>query len=103
VHMRVPEVCTGHMIAYRLRMRINEQIDTFVYKPAGAKGDRAIFVLRETPLPLGMHDIAIAFEPLETTTSQKQPLQFKGQIEAIPGRVALITLDSNASRLILVH
>ena len=102
VHMRTPQVCTGHNVAYRLVVKIDGSTDTLHYEPAGAKGDRAIFVLHEEPLEPGSHNVSIIFEPT-TPGVNRRALYFNERFDIRAGQIALVTVDPGASRLLLVR
>jgi hypothetical protein len=75
VHMRTAEVCSGKLVAYELIVRVDdERPDTTVFRPAGAKGDRPIFVLHERRLEQGSHRVRISFAPISTTIKPSDTL-----------------------------
>ena len=116
VHMRSPEVCTGHLVSYRMTLRIDDAapiVKTFV--PAGAKGDRPIFVMFDQPLTPGEHRVAIEFTPLEESEDddddddededddhdeQRVPLRFDSRVHVTPGQIVLITMSEDATTLL---
>jgi hypothetical protein len=118
-HMRSPEICEGHLISYRLTMRIdNGPPLTRTIVPAGAKGDRPIFVMQDQGLEPGEHDVEVAFEPIrvdeedeagdredeagdeEETTAARRPLHFRSRIKVTRGQIVLITLSDDATTLV---
>ena len=104
VHMRTPQICTGHLVAYRMTLRIDDEVvDTATYLPSGAKGDRPIFVLHDVPVTVGEHDVEVDFVPVEAIRGAKaRALHFDEDIDARPGRIRLITLAPNANVLMLL-
>src|SRR5688572_8366951 len=106
VHMRSPEVCTGHLVSYRMTLRINDAppiVKTFV--PAGAKGDRPIFVMFDQPLTPGEHMVTIEFTPIEEGENgddddQRVPLRFDSRVHVTPGQIVLITVSEDATTLL---
>ncbi len=120
VHMRTPQVCTGHLVAYLLTLRVDgEVVDTTTFLPAGAKGDRPIFVLHDQLLEPGEHEIDVDFAPLGVDVDNdddddddddhdndddddRKALRFRGRVNAVPGRIQMITLGSNGDGLVLV-
>lgn len=120
VHMRTPEVCTGRLITYRLVLRIDDRApDTLLFAPAGAKGDRPIFVLHEERVTPGEHDIQIEFAPLDRKTRhdddddddhrnddhdrEARARHYQARLAFTPGAVELITISPDARKLILVR
>ena len=65
VHMRTPEICEGHLVAYRLVVRVGDApADSLVFVPQGAKGDRPVFVMHEVPLAPGPQRVRVSFSPI---------------------------------------
>ena len=63
VHMRTPEICEGHLSAYRLNVQIgNRHVASRVFVPQGAKGDRPIFVMQEMNLSSGPQRVRVALD-----------------------------------------
>ena len=108
-HMRSPEVCEGHLVSYRLTLRIDEAPPvTRTFVPAGAKGDRPIFVMHDQPLAPGEHTIGIEFLPLhedddegEGEGEEAAPLGFHSRINVMPGEIVLITMSEDATTLLM--
>jgi hypothetical protein len=121
VHMRTPEVCVGHLVSYRMTLRIDDAppvVKTFL--PAGAKGDRPIFVMFDQPLTPGEHRIAIAFTPIgegegegeedhreekdddddDDDDGHRAPLRFDSRVRVLPGQIVLITMSEDATTLL---
>jgi hypothetical protein len=120
VHMRTPEVCTGHLVSYRMTLRIDDAqpiVKTFL--PAGAKGDRPIFVMFDQPLTPGEHTIGIEFAPIEDDADDDHdgndhddgddddnedddhaPLTFHSRVRVMPGHILLITMSEDATTLL---
>lgn len=105
VHMRTPQICTGHLVAYRMTLRIDGVVvDTATYLPAGAKGDRPIFVLHDEPMTVGEHDVEVDFVPTEHVPgTTARALRYRGRVQARTGRIQMITLSPDASRLLLLE
>ena len=119
VHMRSPEVCVGHLVSYRMTLRIDDAqpvVKTFL--PAGAKGDRPIFVMFDQPLTPGEHTIGIEFTPIgedegdgdgedheddddddDDDDDNAAPLRFHGRVRVRAGQTILITLSEDATTL----
>lgn len=103
IHMRTPQICTEHLLSYKLRLEIDDEtVDTLTFEPEGAKGDRPIFVLHETRLTPGVHEVEIDFTPSTIVPgTRRAPLRYEGEIDLEPGRISLITIAPDASELML--
>ena len=121
-HMRTPEVCVGHLVSYRMTLRVDDAppvVKTFL--PAGAKGDRPIFVMFDQPLTPGEHMIAIEFTPIgegegegegeedddeeeddddDDDDEHRAPLRFNSRVRVLPGQIVLITMSEDATILL---
>jgi hypothetical protein len=102
VHMRTPEVCEGGNVAYRLVTQVGgARPDTAVVLPGGARGDRPVFVLRESALPPGRHRVQVRFEPVAGgAAGESATLHIDTVVQAEPGVVHLITLDATGGGLV---
>jgi hypothetical protein len=101
VHMRTPQICTSKLLSYRLIVEVEGlRTDTVRILPAGAKGDRPIFVLHDIMLPPGDYEVEVEFEP-EDVASKHEPMEYEGVVHARPGSIALITIAPNARALVL--
>ena len=97
-HMRTPEVCEARLLRYRLVQQVDDAApDTVTVIPGGARGDRPLFVLRETPLLPGPRRVRVT---LAREDGAGEPLAFEQVIDAAPGAVELVTLDAEAGRLV---
>jgi len=105
VHMRNPRACIGHIASYVLRVHLDGALaaqDTV--RPAGARGDRPITLLRDLPISPGIHRVAVAFDALLPEGVDPPPealrsLAWNGEVDAGPRGVALVTLDPEGRRL----
>ena len=101
-HMRRAESCTGDYADYELRLNVDGRdivVDTVA--PSGLRRDRPVYVLHETVLQPGPHDVAVSFTalvppdvdlgdvPLTWSLSERWILE--------PGRVSLVTLDDGGT------
>ena len=111
VHMRSPEVCEGHLVEYRLTLRIDDAPPvTRTFVPAGAKGDRPIFVMHDQRVEAGDHEIEVAFEPIdeeddddedEDEDEDEAGLTFRSRVRMTPGQIVLLTMSEDAKTLVL--
>ena len=129
VHMRTPEICEGHLVAYRLVVQVgNRPADSLVFVPQGAKGDRPVFVMHEVPLAEGPQRVSVSFSPISEDPAddarndnededgdddededadegesddddRSGPLRYAGIVTGRAGVVELITVDG-AGRLV---
>jgi hypothetical protein len=103
-HMRTPEVCDGGLVAYRLVVRIDDGMpDTTRVTPGGARADRPLFVLRETPLDPGSHRLLMRFEREGAAPTGPPPLTLDTVLDAAAGRIELITIDPASRRFVHVR
>jgi hypothetical protein len=103
VHMRTPEVCERGIPSYRMSMQIDgDSIFEDVIRPAGAAGDRPLYVHRDLQVNPGVHRIEVRFVPLADGGAEEGGLSFDRSVTISPGEVALVTYDSKADRLELV-
>jgi hypothetical protein len=102
VHMRAPQVCERDAARYILVTRVGEAAaDTVDLARGGVKGDRPLFVLRERVLPPGPQRIQVAVHRLGGLPPSALPTGLDTTLIMVPGRVALITLDADAHRLVV--
>jgi hypothetical protein len=105
-HMRTPQVCTGRGAGYELRVRVDgaEAIRDTI-RPAGARGDRPVYVFRDLVVEPGSHEVGVEFTALVPRTYQEgeqEVLEYgwAGDILVAPAEIALITLDESGGTLI---
>ena len=115
VHMRTPEICEGHLSAYRLNVQIGDgHVASRVFVPQGAKGDRPIFVMQEMNLSSGPQRVRVRFAPIadddddgagrhadaaDDDDKEDAALVYEEIVNGRAGVVELITTDA-AGRLI---
>ena len=100
VHMRTPRVCERRGVSYRLIVEIDEaRADTTLLKPAGAMGDRPVFVLHEARLAPGQHRVDVRLEPI-THGPRVNTLTFDDQIRFARNSIELITLSEDGNGLL---
>ena len=98
-HMRNPDACMGAGLAFHLAVSVDgREVVSDTLEPAGARGDRPVFVLREIPVPAGEHALAVTFRPLGDGAADAHTLQRSVRLE--PRRVLLVTWDADAGRLV---
>jgi hypothetical protein len=73
-------------------------------RPAGARGDRPITLLRDLRIAPGTHRVDVAFDALlpegvEPPPDAVRSLAWNGEVDADPRGVALVTLDPEGRRL----
>lgn len=106
VHMRNPEACIGDIAPYRIRVTLDgRQVVRDTVRPAGARGDRPVYVFSDLPVEPGPHQVSVRVVALlpeggevgEGITS----LAWDGTAVLEPREVGLITLDENSRELVL--
>jgi len=99
VHMRTPRICEARSTPYRLIVEIDDgRPDTTIMVGAGARQDRPIYVLRDTLLATGEHEVDVVFEredSLRTTA-----LRFEEEVRFSAGQIVLITLSEDGKSLV---
>jgi hypothetical protein len=105
VHMRNPTACIGQIASYHLRVAVEGSVmvdDTL--RPAGARGDRPVYVLEELLLEPGTYDVWVRYDALLPTDAEVPPgivsLAWAGTFSPGPGDVMLVTLDEDSQVLV---
>ena len=103
-HMRMREICERRHAPFRLRVRIDgETVREALLSPAGASGDRPLYVFEELHVRPGAHRVEVWFsEERSATDSAARPartLALDASLELAPRDVALVTLDETGERL----
>lgn len=98
LHMRRPEACEGRIAPYRLTVSIDGSVvEDTVIRPAGARQDRPIYVLRDFALAPGEHAVDVAF----TREGAPAHLVLQAVVEIRAGQIALVTYDPARNALVL--
>ncbi len=104
-HMRMQEICERRHAPFRLRVRIDgETAREALLSPAGASGDRPLYVFEELLVPPGAHRIEVWFaeDRLEAEAAAARParaLALDAALALAPRDVALVTLDASGEKL----
>lgn len=105
VHMRRETICERRHAPFRLHVRLDGKPERdVVIEPAGATGDRPLYVFEELPVPPGPHRLSVTFEEEragERAATQAGALRLDASIEIAPDEIALITLDASGERLVV--
>lgn len=106
VHMRNPTACIGQIASYRLSVTVDGNVlldDTL--RPAGARGDRPVYVLHEFPVEPGARGVTVRYTALLPEDADPPvgivSLSWSGTIHPGVGEVALITLDDDTQELVV--
>ena len=104
VHMRTPRTCIGEVAPYEFRVVVDGRLVTAdTLRPAGARGDRPLFVHVGVPVAAGRHGARVTFRALVPEGFVRPPeapdLDWSGTLELASREVALITLVPGATRL----
>jgi hypothetical protein len=102
--MRMKEICERRHAPFRLRVRIDgETAREALLSPAGASGDRPLYVFEELPVLPGAHRIEVLFrEERPDTDAPARPartLALDTTLDLAPRDVALVTLDESGEKL----
>jgi hypothetical protein len=104
VHMRAPTDCSGGLAPYRLRLIVDGALvvdDTI--RPAGARGDRPVYVLREHMMSPGDRSVVVRYEALlpdgVLPSGGITEVAWEGSLSIRAGTVALVTLDASGTAL----
>jgi hypothetical protein len=102
LHMRQPRECVAHPLTYRLQVTINgaTRLERTL-SPAGARGDRPLYVQHDMRLAPGVYPIRVDFLPLVPGTMLQQaggePLgrhvTLQQPVSIVADHITLITLD----------
>lgn len=113
MHMRQPRECIDQPLHYRLQVEIQGEtrLDRTL-SPAGARGDRPLYVQQDFRLQPGVYPIRIAFVPLVPEAgpqqagkeSERQPRSFRlqRQVQITVDQITLVTLDTSREDLIVI-
>lgn len=115
LHMRQPRECTAQPLRYRLVVRVQAetQLDRII-APAGARGDRPLYVQQDFPLRAGEYAVEVDFQPLvpesfrqpmspgDTLLHPPHPLTLQARVEIAPHQITLINYDPQAQALVVV-
>jgi len=123
-HMRTPEVCTTESLVYSLSVRLDDGAPSVqLIRPAGARADRPLFVLRDIAMTPGAHHVRIAFARANENShddhgdddhgsddrhsdhdardrSHDTVLTIDTVLRFVPGRINLITVDPETGKFV---
>lgn len=100
-HMRTPEICERRPVAYHLIVQLDGgPVDTSRVVSGGVKGDRPVFILRDSAVAPGAHRVVVRFEQVEGGGETPLRLAIDTVLQAHAGTINLITLDHEARRLV---
>lgn len=110
-HMRTPEVCTTESLVYALSVRLDDGTPSVVMiRPAGARADRPLFVLRDVTMTPGAHRVRIEFARAKEHSddgddhrdrSHDTVLAIDTVLRFVPGQIDLITVDPETGRFVV--
>lgn len=105
VHMRNPRACIGHIAPYAISLVVDGvEVVVDTAHPAGARGDRPIYVFADAPVAPGALRVAVdvrAILPAGVTPEADAVtrLVWEGSVDVGAREVALITLDGTGRAL----
>jgi hypothetical protein len=100
VHMRREEICEGRMLPFRLRVTLDGRVvleETVM--PAGARGDRPLFVLREIAVPPGEHRLRVEWSA--EGGGEGGHLDLEATLRLASREISLVTYDVDRRSLVL--
>jgi ferredoxin len=115
LHMRQPRACTVQPVSYRLLLTIGGETRlNHTVAPAGARGDRPLYVQQDVGLTAGSYLIDVDFTPIlpDTTkpdaTGDAQPSQLRHltlhtRVTIAPDQITLIAYDEQTETLVVVE
>jgi hypothetical protein len=116
--MRQEEVCTRHIVPYRLAVVIDSTVllvDTV--RAGGAHEDRPLFVFDELPVATGSHRLAITFEHILSSEPYREAeedpahearetpplLRLEESVVILPRAILLVTYDDESRALRVIE
>jgi hypothetical protein len=101
LHMRMQTICERRHAPFRLVVRVDGVlVRDALLEPAGASGDRPLYVFEELPVPPGAHRLLVEFsEQRSTEDVPSRAFRLDAGIELAALDVALVTLDASGERL----
>lgn len=103
-HMRAPRICERRLLPFRLLVSLDgKQVLRERLQPAGASGDRPVYVDRELRVDPGRHRIELRFDvewPPGVEARAPEP-SFDRELDLGAGELQLVTLDSDTRRFVV--
>jgi hypothetical protein len=108
VHMRNPDACVGDIPPFVLEVSVGgETRITRVVRPAGARGDRPLYVFEELWLEPGRYEIVVNFRREGTPDAERQgaqgqesttrELHLDTMVELAAGQALIVTRDAGGA------
>jgi hypothetical protein len=106
-HMRMREICERRHAPFRLQVRIDDAVARDVLlEPAGASGDRPLYVFEELPAAPGAHRLVVEFSEQRSSANQSalpaRSFRLDVGIDLAAREVALVSFDASGERLAVV-
>ena len=106
-HMRMQEICERRHAPFRLEVRVDDElVRDVLLEPAGASGDRPLYVFEELPAAPGVHWLVVEFSEQRSSTNQSvapaRSFRLDAHIDLAALDVALVTLDASGERLAVI-
>lgn len=109
-HMRPDRICEERLAEYQLTLALDGVVlvDRTV-RPAGARGDRPIYVLERIPVAPGTHRIEVGFTPIESTANgslngsigESTGIELEQTAHFESGQVVLVTRDGDRGEFVV--
>lgn len=105
VHMRNPDACVGEIPPFTLEVVVNGELRIArVVHPAGARGDRPLYVFDELWLEPGRYELVVSFRredaqdparrEVRDADQQSRELYLATSVELAAGQVLLVSRDT---------
>ena len=101
IHMQRDTVCDGSVPPHRLVVSVDGQVmEDGMVAPAGARGDRPMFVMREFRVTPGEHRVEVSFG---AEGDADRALELSTTLEMGRRQIAVVTIDEAEGRLLVVR
>ena len=106
-HMRNPDACMGQVLSFALHVSVDgDALLADTLEPAGARGDRPVFVLEDLPLEPGRHRLDVRFEGVGapgTAEAAAPRYALDRTVGMGAGEIVLITYEAETDRLVVAE
>jgi hypothetical protein len=102
LHMQRDTICDGSVPPHRLLVSVDGQtLEDGMVAPAGARGDRPMFVMREFRVAPGEHRLEVSFGAEGDAAAP--PLELSTTVDMGRRQIAVVTVDEVEGRLLVVR
>jgi len=102
IHMQRDTICDGSVPPHRLVVSVDGRVvEDGMVAPAGARGDRPMFVMREFRVTPGEHRLQVSFGA--EGDGADPPLELSTTLEMSRRQIAVVTIDAVEGRLLVIR